>query len=305
MNDTLLDVCDLTKNFGSLCAVDSISFSVKRGEIIGLLGPNGAGKTTTIDMLLGLTKYDSGRIRYFDMDFRKKRSACLQRINFTSAYNSLQTRITVLENLHVFAHLYQVKGCGKKIDELLDYFEINHLRNQNFLSLSAGQKTRVNLVKSLINDPEIVLMDEPTASLDPDIADKTLSLIEELREQRGIAVLYTSHNMSEIARICDSVIFLDHGRVAARDTPTQLTRRIPNADIILTVAHEQDKLHQWCLERHLIAGTLGTHAVRISVDEQAIGQTLSSIGRAGFEFVDIEIRRATLDDVFLNIARGK
>src|SRR5262249_33368898 len=157
--------------------------------------------------------------------------ACLQRINFSSSYNNLQGRITVWENLIVFARLYRVDRPERKIRELGRYFGIEGLMGQRFLTLSAGQQTRVNLAKALLNDPDVLLMDEPTASLDPDIADRTLSLIESLRESRDLAIVYTSHQMDEVTRICDEVIFLDHGRIVAQDTPAGLSRRLAHARV--------------------------------------------------------------------------
>src|SRR4030081_3303858 len=223
-----LDVTHLTKLYGSFRAVDGVGFTVPKGKIVGLLGPNGAGKTTTIQMLVGITLPDGGSIRYFGLDLHRHREACLQRINFSSSYNMLQNRITVWENLIVFARLYQVDSPERKIKDMGSYFGISHLMDQRFMTLSAGQKTRVNLVKALLNDPEVVLMDEPTASLDPDIADRTLSLIESLREPRDLSIVSTSHQMDEVTRICDEVIFLDHGHIVAQDTPAVLTQRIAN-----------------------------------------------------------------------------
>ena len=154
----VLEVQNLTKLYGSFRAVDAISFALPKGKIIGLLGPNGAGKTTTIQMLVGITLPDGGSIRYFGQDLHRHREACLQRINFSSSYNMLQGRITVWENLVVFARLYQVHKPETKIRELGAYFGITDLMGQRFLTLSAGQKTRVNLVKALLNDPEVVLL---------------------------------------------------------------------------------------------------------------------------------------------------
>jgi ABC-2 type transport system ATP-binding protein len=222
----VLQVTDLTKRYGTFTAVDQISFTLEKGKIVGLLGPNGAGKTTTIQMLVGITLPDGGSVSYFGLNLHQHREQCLQRINFSSSYNMLQNRITVWENLIVFASLYNVKRPEKKIKEMGEYFGITALMNQRFLTLSAGQKTRVNLVKALLNDPEVILMDEPTASLDPDIADRTLSLIESLRASRELSIVYTSHDMDEVTRICDEVIFLDRGRIVAQDTPDGLTRRI-------------------------------------------------------------------------------
>src|SRR5215469_17641022 len=192
-------------------------------------------------MLLGITLTNGGRIKYFGKDFAQHRLYCLQRINFASAFNTLLGRITVYENLLVFANLYQVKHAKAKIHKLTEYFEISDLLPVLYQSLSAGQKTRVNFVKSLLNDPELILMDEPTASLDPDIADKTLTLIEKLKSERNLAILYTSHNMHEITRVCDEVIFLDHGKIVAHDTPSNLTKRISSASMRLTFANDTDK----------------------------------------------------------------
>ena len=181
MSEPVLEVYDLVKEYGAFRAVDGISFGVPKGKVVGLLGPNGAGKTTTIHILVGVTLPTAGMIKYFGRDFLKHRRYCLERINFTSSFNTLQGRISVWENLRVFAHLYGLRSAEKKIMSLVDYFGVTDLLYQRFWNLSAGQKTRVNLIKSLLNDPVLILMDEPTASLDPDIADKTLSLIEDLR----------------------------------------------------------------------------------------------------------------------------
>jgi ABC-2 type transport system ATP-binding protein len=305
MTEIILEVEKLVKNYGSFRAVDGISFTVPKGKIVGLLGPNGAGKTTTIQMLLGITLTNGGCIKYFGKDFSQHRLYCLQRINFTSAYNSLLGRITVQENLLVFANLYQVEHAKEKMLKLMKYFEILDLLPNLYQTLSAGQKTRVNLVKSLLNDPELILMDEPTASLDPDIADKTLTLIEELKRERNLAILYTSHNMSEITRICDEVIFLDHGKIVAQDTPFNLTKRISSANIRLTFDNDTDKE---IIEQHLQEQTqnfsfLDNHTVTVHTEEHLIPQVLFGISRTGVAITDIEIQKPTLEDVFLQIAR--
>lgn len=227
----ILQVKNLTKKFGKFTAVDNISFDLKEGEILGLLGPNGAGKTTTIQMLLGLITPTLGTINYFGKDFAKNQQECLQLINFTSAFNTLQGRITAWENLLVFALLYQVKNHKEKIYGLTKYFEVYELLNMKFRDLSSGQQTRINIVKSLLNDPKILLMDEPTASLDPDIADKLLTFIENLRKHHNITILYTSHNMKEVTRICDRVIFMDKGRIVAEDTPEGLIKKLDKQNL--------------------------------------------------------------------------
>src|SRR3989338_4979271 len=217
--ENVLQVKNLTKIYGSYKAVDDVSFAVPRGSAVGLLGPNGAGKTTTIQVLLGVTLANGGSINYFGMDFETHRQECLQRINFASSFNSLQGRITVWENLIVYAGLYEVAHAEKRIKELAEVFEVSDLFKMRYWDISAGQKTRVNLVKAFLNDPELILFDEPTASLDPDISDKLLSLIERLKKERNLSILYTSHDMDEVSRVCDEVIFLDRGKVVAHDTP--------------------------------------------------------------------------------------
>lgn len=208
-----LDVSGLVKRYGLFTAVDDIDFSIKKGEVIGLLGPNGAGKSTTIQMLLGLLTPTSGKISYFGLDFNTQRLEILDRINYLSAFNTLQGKITVEQNLRVFAASYKVKSPKQKIDELLEYFGVSQLKSERYDDISAGQRTRVNLAKAFLNDPELVLMDEPTASLDPDIVDRVLGMIEHLKKERQLTILYTSHNMHDVEHICDRVIFLAHGKI--------------------------------------------------------------------------------------------
>ncbi|HSW96793.1 MAG TPA: ABC transporter ATP-binding protein [Candidatus Saccharimonadales bacterium] len=303
MSEIILEVNKLKKTYGTFLAVDNISFSVPKGKIIGFLGPNGAGKTTTIQMLLGITLNNGGTVKYFGRDFAKHRLYCLQRINFTSAFNALLGKISVKENLLVFAGLYQIKHPKEKIQKLLNYFEISDLAQEVYQNISAGQKTRVNLVKSLLNDPELILMDEPTASLDPDIADKTLTLIEALKKERNLAILYTSHNMNEITRICDEVIFLDHGKIVAQDTPTNLTKRISAATLKLVSEKNVRVLENYLQKNKLSFSFPNIHSVIITTEEQLIPKILFGISQTGVSITDIAIQKPTLEDVFLQIAR--
>ena len=300
----ILEVKNLVKDYGSYRAVNDISFEIPQGKVIGFLGPNGAGKTTTIQILCGITLATSGSISYFGKDFFKNREYCLQRINFASAFNTLQGRITVLENLLVFADLYNVKDAKKKSLELLEYFEIEPLKNVIYQNLSAGQKTRVNIVKSLLNDPELLLMDEPTASLDPDIADKTLSLIEDLRENRKISILYTSHDMNEITRVCDEVIFLDHGKIVAHDSPLGLTKRISKATLRLTFDSTKENVEKYLQQREYSFSFPGKNTVEIIGLEKEIPKIIFGLSNEGIWITDIEVIKPTLEDFFLQIARG-
>jgi ABC-2 type transport system ATP-binding protein len=303
MTNNVLEVQNLTKDYGSFRAVDGISFNVPRGKIIGFLGPNGAGKTTTIQILLGITSANAGTIRYFGDDFSAHRLECLERINSASAFNTLLGRITVYENLLVFANLYRVSNIRGKIADLLARFEISDIASDLYQNLSAGQKTRVNLVKSLLNDPEILLMDEPTASLDPDIADKTLSLIEELRRERELSILYTSHNMAEITRICDEIIFLDSGKIVAHDTPLNLTKSVSSASLRLTFSEGNANAESFLRENGHEFTFFGDNRVEIASDEGRLPDLLVDLRNKGVVITDIEIVKPTLEDVFLQIAR--
>jgi ABC-2 type transport system ATP-binding protein len=221
----ILEVEHLTKRFDGVTAVDDVSFSAQRGEILGLLGPNGAGKTTTIQLLLGLTAPTSGRVRIFGLELASRRREILQRVNFSSAYISLPYNLSVRENLEVFGRLYGVRDRRRRIVQLLDLFEIPEVAGTVTGKLSSGQVTRVNLCKAFLNDPEILFLDEPTASLDPDIAEKVRSALKRVQRERGVTIVYTSHNMREIELVCDRVIFLSRGRVVAEGTPREILER--------------------------------------------------------------------------------
>lgn len=303
MPETILEVNNLVKRFGDVLAVDNISFRVEKGQAVGLLGPNGAGKTTTIHILLDVTTATSGAITYFGKPFPKQRQWCLQRINFASAYNTLQGRISVWENLLVFAHLYGVPHPKRKILELVDYFEIGDCLNVRFWNLSAGQKTRVILVKSLLNDPALILMDEPTASLDPDIADKTLTLIENLKRTRALTFLFTSHNMDEVTRICDRVIFLDHGKIVAEDSPLGLTKRITTAHLKLTFDADCALVERYLTGRQQTYTLVSPTVVAITTTEALIPELIFGLSKTGVWITDIDVKKPTLEDVFLQIAR--
>jgi ABC-2 type transport system ATP-binding protein len=304
MAENIVEVHNLVKRYGTFSAVDDISFVIPRGKIVGFLGPNGAGKTTTIQMLMGITSMTSGRISYFGKDFYQHKQKTLQRINFTSAFNTLQGRITVEENLVVFGYLYGLANPKKKIQQFVDTFSLGDLMKQRYMDLSAGQKTRVNIVKSLLNDPEILLMDEPTASLDPDIADKVLSYIEQMKKERELTILYTSHNMNEITRICDEVVFLDHGKIVAHDTPRGLTKRITEARLIVTFDGRKSDLENYLREKKQEFVFVSSKKVSITTEEKLIPKLLFGIGKLDVMVIDIEVEKPTLEDVFLQIARG-
>lgn len=242
MFEPVVEVNGLTKVFKSLKAVDNVSFDIYPGEILGLLGPNGAGKTTIIHMLLGLTTPSSGDINVFGFDLKKNREKIIQDVNFSSSYVSMPNSLTVKENLKVFARLYKVKKKEKRISELLKIFEIEAIEDKLVRHISSGHQTRLNLAKALINNPKILFLDEPTASLDPDIADKTRSLLKSIKKNRNLSILYTSHNMKEMEEMSDRIIFLHKGRIIAEGRPEEIIRdfrRKNLEEVFLKVAREE------------------------------------------------------------------
>jgi ABC-2 type transport system ATP-binding protein len=239
--NSIVEVEGLTKVFNGTTAVDNISFEMYEGEILGLIGPNGAGKTTTLQMLLGLTTPTSGTVRIFGLDLKKNREEILKKVNFSSSYISLPFSLTVRENLTVFARLYGVKERKKRIDELLEVFEIGDIANIPTRRLSSGQITRVCLCKALLNNPRVLFLDEPTASLDPDIADKTRRLLQRIRRENGLSILYTSHNMKEMEEMCDRILFMDRGRVIALGRPDEIEAKFQGAsleEVFLKIARQ-------------------------------------------------------------------
>ena len=221
----------LTKRYGETLAVDGLSFTLPRGGTVGLLGGNGAGKSTTIAMLLGLLIPSSGRVRVLGHDMARDRFAALARANFSSPYIALPHRLSVAENLRVYAHLYDVPDAEGRIAELAAQLSLADLMDRPAGQLSAGQKTRVALAKSLINRPDLLLLDEPTASLDPDTADWVRSWLERYRAESGCAILLASHNMAEVERLCDRVLMLKTGRLVDSGTPGELLARYGRDDL--------------------------------------------------------------------------
>jgi len=305
MEDAVLEVKNLTKNFDGYLAVNNISFEINRGEIVGLLGPNGAGKTTTIMMLLGITKPNSGKIKIFGLDFETHRKEILNKINFSSAYTYFLERLTVFENLYVFACLYNIKNPSQKIKELLEKFELINFKDKLTLGLSTGQLTRLNLCKAFLNNPELIFLDEPTASLDPDIAKKVHEFLFEARREKNVSMLYTSHNMDEITQMCDRVIFLNKGKIVASDTPLNLTKIIKDSFLTLTFEAPLKKVKEFCLKRGLNFQIPRFNTLEITLKEEEIGKILTQLVREGVKITDIIIKKPDLKDVFLQIVQSK
>jgi ABC-2 type transport system ATP-binding protein len=234
-----ISVENLRKIYGPVTAVDGVSFSVGRGSITGLLGGNGAGKTTTIGMILGLVLPTQGQISVLGHDIAHDRHRILHRMNFESPYVALPNRLTVRQNLRVFGRLYGVPNVEARIVELAEELDLHLLLDRQTGDLSAGQKTRVLLAKALINAPEILLLDEPTASLDPDSGDWIRSRLEAFNQTRGATILLASHNMPEVERLCDDVIMMKEGRIVDRASPETLINKYGRTtleDVFLDVA---------------------------------------------------------------------
>ncbi|MGQ0656849.1 MAG: ABC transporter ATP-binding protein [Chromatiales bacterium] len=224
-------VSNLTKHYGDIVAVDGITFRIEPGIICALLGANGAGKTTTVAMLLGLVVPSAGSISIFGEDVLADRYRVLSRMNFSSPYVELPQSLTVRENLTIYARLYSVRNVPVRLDALAEEFGLGAVMERKFRSLSAGQKTRVTLAKALLNEPELILLDEPTASLDPDNADRVRTLLLAYQRRKGATVLLTSHNMTEVERISDHVIIMRTGRIVDAGTPAQLLDRYGHEDM--------------------------------------------------------------------------
>ena len=225
MLDPVISVRGLTKRFEAVIAVDDISFDVAPGSTVALLGGNGAGKTTTISILLGLLLPTAGSVTVLGADMLRHRHRVLPRMNFSSPYVDLPHRLSVRENLTVYAHLYSVRHVRRRIDQLADDLAIGELMSRRTGNLSAGQKTRVALAKALLNRPELLLLDEPTASLDPDTADWVRGYLETYRSETGAAILLASHNMGEVERLCGEVLMMRRGHIVDRGTPAELIAR--------------------------------------------------------------------------------
>ncbi|HEY9685094.1 MAG TPA: ABC transporter ATP-binding protein [Oculatellaceae cyanobacterium] len=239
MNHNVMEVRSLRKEFGKSTAVHDVSFDVRKGEILGLLGANGAGKSTTLFMLLGLITPTSGSIRVFDRDLQTHRTEILKRMNFASAYQFLPYNLKVWENLHVFGEIYRVQNDKQRAAELLEMFELTHLRNKMTGSLSSGEQTRLNLCKALLTDPELLLLDEPTASLDPDLADKVRKILLEQQKQNGMTIINTSHNMADVHEMCDRIVFMRKGKVIAEGTTAQILDEFASnslEEVFITIA---------------------------------------------------------------------
>lgn len=305
---TILSVKNLTKRFGKnkdiFVAVDNLSFTMDEGEILGILGPNGAGKTTTIQMLLGVLTPTSGTIEYFGKSLAKDEEAIKEQINFSSTYINLPWRLTVKENLTYISYLYDIADRKGRLKKIIEIFRLGELLNQPMNDLSAGQLTRVNLAKSLINFPKVLLLDEPTASLDPEVAGYIREFLRDQRSKFQMSIIFTSHNMAEVEEMCDRIVFINHGKVIADDTPDKLAKTIEFSHIDLRIKHDIEKAIKYCKEQKLTYKHEGA-VLMIYVKERDIAHFLKNITDQGITYDEISIEKPSLEDYFMQVATEK
>lgn len=304
----ILSVRDLRKIYPgkkSFVAVGGISFDLEEGEILGLLGPNGAGKTTTIQMLLSTLKPSSGSIVYFGKDFYAHRSEILEHVVFASTYVSLPWMLTVEQNLNVFGKLYGIslREIANRVDPLLDSFGILDKKKSLVSRLSAGQVTRLMLVKAFMVRPKIVLLDEPTASLDPDIAHEVCQFVVRQRDLHGVSILYTSHNMAEVAEVCDRVLFLQNGRIIANDLPDNLARSVSTSRLQLLVGDGLKRTIN-IAENLSLPYAVEHRSIEMKLDEAQIAKLLTALAEAKVSYTNINIFQPTLEDYFLQVVEN-
>lgn len=298
----ILAVNNLSKKFKDKVAVNDISFSLQEGEILGLLGPNGAGKTTTLQMLLGVLTPTTGLIKYFGKDLGENRTEILEEVNFSSTYTKLPWRLSVKENLTFISYLYQIKNRQSRIKEIVKIFKIEQLINMPMTDLSAGQLTRVNLAKAFINYPKILLLDEPTASLDPDVATYIRDFLLEERKKFNVSIIITSHNMAEVEEVCNRVIFINNGKIIANDTPVGLAKTIEISHVELLVKDGLKRTEEFCQKQSYAYKIDGRYIV-VDVKEREIAQFLRDLMNKGVYYDEISINKPTLEDYFLQMTR--
>jgi len=297
----ILQVKNLKKKFGKFMAVNNISFSLKEGEILGLLGPNGAGKTTTIQMLLGVLMPTSGEVKYFNKSLTDNREEILEKVNFSSTYTQLPWLLTVIENLKFISYLYQIKNRSQRIKKIIETFRLKRLMKEQMKDLSSGEVTRVNLAKAFINYPKILLLDEPTASLDPETADYIRKFLIKERNKFNVSIIWTSHNMAEVEEVCDRVVFINHGKIIADDTPERLAKTIEICHVALNVPDGLKRTIEICQNKKVIYKLEGRNVV-VDLKEKEIPEFLRELMDRGVFYDQISIEKPTLEDYFLQVA---
>jgi ABC-2 type transport system ATP-binding protein len=297
----VLEVSGLKKTFKNkgieIKALDGLSFKVKKGEIFGLLGPNGAGKTTATNIVIGLTKQDSGKVKFFG---NPPCEESMNKVNTATAYKILNAVLTIKQNLKVYAQMYNVKNADEKIDSLLKTFDIYDIRDKLVLNLSSGQKTRANLCKSLINDPEILFLDEATAGLDPEVASRVRTVIKKLK----CTVIFTSHVMSEVEQLCDRIAFMKKGKILKIGTSKEIKELI-DENILFIKFSKMPKDCKKILEKYDLMKIENKEACIELKNPDDLHNITEDLIDLGFKIKHIKIKEPTLEEVFIKIARGE
>ncbi len=295
--DKIIDIQNLVKQFDGFTAVNDISFSVDRGEFFGLLGPNGAGKTTTIRMLYGFSPPTRGRLRIFGMDIRTDFRRIKLKIGVCQQENTLDPDLSVEQNLHVFAGYFSIpkKEAGERTEELLDFFALSHKKDAKVIELSGGMARRLILARSLINRPELLILDEPTTGLDPQSRHQVWEKLEDLKKT-GLTVVITTHNMEEASHLCDRLVIVDHGKILVDGSPEALIDRHAGSNIIEIEGPDQT-LIEYVKENDIGYDDLGRRLILYETEEKDLNNTI----RERFCNDKCIYRNSTLEDVFLRL----
>ncbi|MBP9702805.1 ABC transporter ATP-binding protein [Candidatus Woesebacteria bacterium] len=301
---SILEVKNLTKTFKNSPIIKGISFDMAEGEILGILGPNGAGKTTTLQMLLGILTPTSGSISIFGKDIQTHKSSILESVNFSSTYVDMPWRLSVKENLTWSSWLYQIPDRRRRLKQVMELFRLEKLWNMPVASLSAGQKTRVNLARSMVNYPRLLLLDEPTASLDPEVASYMREFFAKQRETFNKSIILTSHNMAEVEELCDRVLILKDGLIFDIDTPANLAKKIEDCFLNLRVTKNMSKLGELLRRRKLTSNTTDG-ITRIELKEKILPLFLYELTKQNIQYSEISIDKPNLEDYFMKVAKEK
>ncbi len=297
--EPIIEATNLRKTFGGLVAVDGLSFLVQSGECFGILGPNGAGKTTTIRMIYGFSPMTAGDMRVFGMDIRRRYRAVKSRIGVCQQENNLDPDLTVIQNLEVYAGFFNVpwRDARRRALELLSFMSLENRRDTRAMELSGGMMRRLVIARALINNPDLLILDEPTTGLDPQSRHQVWERLEELRS-RGLSILLTTHYMDEAARLCDRLIIMDKGKLLVEGSPRDLVERFAGRHVI-EVAEPTENLRAWVREQGLQSDDLGHRLILFGNDSDSEGLFREIAGRCPGD--GCLLRMATLEDVFLKL----
>ena len=308
--DTVI-VKNLVKTFstrnGKIKAVDDVSLSIRKGEIFGLLGVNGAGKSTLINILSGLMTPDSGKIFIFGKDFEKYEEEIKGRFNVATAYYALSHNLTVLQNLKIFSKLYGVRNAEQKINQLLEKFFIFNLRNLRVVTLSSGEKSRLVLVKALLNDPELLFLDECTVGLDPDMAELTREFLQEYNKRTKCTILFTSHYMEEVERICQRIAFMDEGKIVKIGNAKEIIKELEEQKVELHFSANIKKAEEILKELKISYTKEQNKILHFSIlnQEKIIFPILEKFIHKNVPFDDLHLKKPTLEEYFIKKSREK